>query len=188
MLGAGAESIRDFARMFADSNDVRQTASSEFGIELEAGLRGRLQVARLVMAWEAANAQAARMANASEQDEAVEAQRAAPSEGGSEGSGAHAASQQMQTEQQEVDLTVQQVGQRRPGPRERRKQKREAAPQPAQGPAKAQRCKRRTPDKHPICFRFNNPDEACDGKCYRKHVCGLCYKEGSPMYSCSHEP
>ena len=81
VLSAGAESIRDFARMFADSNDVRQTACSEFGIELEAGLRGRLQVARLVVAWEAANAQAARMVDTSEKDEAVKAQRVTPYRG-----------------------------------------------------------------------------------------------------------
>ena len=73
VLEAGAESVKDFARMFADSNDVRQAACSEFGIELEAGLRGRLQVARLVVAWEAANAQAARMVATAEQDEPAEA-------------------------------------------------------------------------------------------------------------------
>ena len=103
VLEAGAESVKDFARMFADANDVRQTASSEFGIELEAGLRGRLQVARLVMAWESANAQAAKMVDTLEGDEAAEAQRVPPAEGNSEGSGGRAAGQQVQTEQHTKD-------------------------------------------------------------------------------------
>ena len=47
-------------------------------------------------------------------------------------------------------------------------------------------CAKTTPDgKLHVCFDYN------DGTCSRRncrfaHVCGICFKEGSPMWDCDH--
>ena len=42
------------------------------------------------------------------------------------------------------------------------------------------------PDSRQMCFAFNSPNEHCAGNCGRAHVCGVCFKENSPMHSCNH--
>ena len=50
------------------------------------------------------------------------------------------------------------------------------------------KCKPTTPDGVEICFAFNDRKKKCNGQCGRLHVCGVCFKENSPMYSCNHQP
>ena len=49
-------------------------------------------------------------------------------------------------------------------------------------------CKSSTPppDSRQICYAFNDPNRHCDGNCGRAHVCGMCFKENTPMHSCNH--
>ena len=39
----------------------------------------------------------------------------------------------------------------------------------------------KTPDGKTICYKYNNRDETCDGKCQRLHVCQICF-ENHPRY------
>lgn len=45
-------------------------------------------------------------------------------------------------------------------------------------------CKALTSDGMPICYRYNNKDSKCSGKCRFAHVCGRCLGK-HPMYQCS---
>ena len=49
-------------------------------------------------------------------------------------------------------------------------------------------CNRVTPDGRQICYGFNIGKNKCKAgsRCKFSHVCGVCYKEGVPMYDCSH--
>ena len=42
----------------------------------------------------------------------------------------------------------------------------------------------RTPDGRNICFKFNNPEERCDGNCGFVHVCQLCLGANHPKHNC----
>ena len=53
--------------------------------------------------------------------------------------------------------------------------------------AAANGCARVTPDGRQICFPFNNKAEGCSrANCTFAHVCGKCFKEGTPMFKCNH--
>ena len=41
-----------------------------------------------------------------------------------------------------------------------------------------------TPDGRPICFKYNNPDEKCEGGCNRVHCCQFCFGR-HPQYNCT---
>ena len=48
-------------------------------------------------------------------------------------------------------------------------------------------CARTTPGGKAICYGFNRQNAGCTrANCPFVHVCGVCFKEGVPMYSCSH--
>ena len=38
--------------------------------------------------------------------------------------------------------------------------------------------------KKPICFKFNNEGESCDGSCGMAHVCQFCFSTEHPKYMC----
>ena len=45
------------------------------------------------------------------------------------------------------------------------------------------------PGSKPICYAFNNAAERCSKpNCRFEHVCGVCFKEGRPMFECDHRP
>ena len=48
-------------------------------------------------------------------------------------------------------------------------------------------CKSHTPDREEICYAFNDRNRGWQG-CARAHVCGVCFKKNSPMFSCNHQP
>ena len=62
---AGAESVQDFAALFRDVDDLHKTAKQELGVDPDASLAQRVQVAKLVVAWQTASARAAKMFGAS---------------------------------------------------------------------------------------------------------------------------
>ena len=48
-------------------------------------------------------------------------------------------------------------------------------------------CADTTPDGNRICFAFNNRHEGCKrDRCPFAHACGVCFKQGKPMYACDH--
>ena len=48
-------------------------------------------------------------------------------------------------------------------------------------------CSTKTPDGKQICFKFNTHG-GCDVQgCHFAHVCGTCFKKGSPMGQCAHK-
>ena len=49
-------------------------------------------------------------------------------------------------------------------------------------------CARSTPEGKGICYAFNTQGKGCSkgARCPFEHVCGVCFKAGTPMYSCSH--
>jgi len=42
----------------------------------------------------------------------------------------------------------------------------------------------RTPDGHPICFKYNNSEGGCDGSCGMLHACQYCLKEECAAHKC----
>ena len=56
----------------------------------------------------------------------------------------------------------------------------------AKGGGKGQ-CKSHMADREEICYAFNDRNRGCQG-CVRAHVCGVCFKKNSPMFSCNHQP
>lgn len=48
-------------------------------------------------------------------------------------------------------------------------------------------CAKVTKEGKPICYSFNNKNEGCSKTdCLYQHVCGICMKPNSPMFTCSH--
>ena len=57
-----------------------------------------------------------------------------------------------------------------------------------EGTTQGSGCSRVAPDGRQICFRYNNKREGCKDKtCTFAHVCGTCYKKGTPMFACDHQ-
>ena len=56
------------------------------------------------------------------------------------------------------------------------------------GKGKAPDCAASTPDGANICFAFNSKTSECRKKnCPFEHVCGKCFRKGTPMYKCDHK-
>ena len=54
------------------------------------------------------------------------------------------------------------------------------------GKGKGDRCKFKNDKDEQICYAFNN--EGCTKKdCKYKHQCGICFKEGVPLWKCTHQ-
>ena len=64
-------------------------------------------------------------------------------------------------------------------------QSRKGKPNRKSGPNQSG-CASHTPEGDLICFRYNTVGEKCkEGKCKYKHVCGLCFAKGHPLYQCN---
>jgi hypothetical protein len=49
-------------------------------------------------------------------------------------------------------------------------------------------CAGATPDGNKICYAFNNRGEGCARKnCPFAHVCGVCFRQKTPMFDCKHD-
>ena len=58
---AGAESVKDFAAMFTDVDDLREVVKNELGLDAKKSLGERMKVAKLVQAWETAQGRSTKM-------------------------------------------------------------------------------------------------------------------------------
>ena len=49
------------------------------------------------------------------------------------------------------------------------------------------KCAHMTPDGEKICYPFNKAADGCTRQdCSFAHVCGVCFKKGTPMSKCGH--